>query len=87
MYGKMAGKDKIFPAFYYLAFVQHTKHPVPHPLNHLFNLIKFLPQFLHLVTVSDDGQAPLRNLHRDTPSGIKSGLFQPVALQVQAGVL
>ncbi|EZJ86816.1 hypothetical protein AC00_1566 [Escherichia coli 1-250-04_S3_C1] len=31
-------------------------------------------------------RAPLRNLHRDTPPGIKSGLFQPVALKVQAGV-
>lgn len=32
-------------------------------------------------------QVPLRNLHRDTPPGIKSGLFQPVALKVQAGML
>ena len=69
---------KIFPAFYYLTLVQHTKHPVPHPLNHLFNLIKFLPQFLCLVTISDDGQAPLRNLHRHAAPGLKSRLGESV---------
>ena len=54
-------------------------------LNHLSRLIKLLAQFLHLVIISDNGQAPLRNLHRHAAPGLKSRLFQPVALKVQAG--
>lgn len=52
------GKKLNLPGFYYLILVQDTKHPVPHSLNYLFSLIKLLAQFLHFVTVSDDGQAP-----------------------------
>lgn len=81
-----AGKKIRTSRLSFLCFFQYAGYPNLHSFNHMFNLIKFLPQFLHLVTVSDDGQTPLRNLHRDTPSGIKSGLFQPVAFKVQAGV-
>ncbi len=63
MYGKMAGKDKIFPVFYYLAFVQHTKHSVSHPLSLLFNLIKLPAQFLYFVVIREQEQATFRGLH------------------------
>ena len=56
-------------------------------LHHLFSLIKLLAQLLHFVIVSDDGQAPLRDLHGDAAPGLKSYLFQPVAFKVQAGGL
>lgn len=51
------------------------------PLNHLFSLIKLLVQLLHLVVVSDDGQAPLCNLHHRTWSGAErlSGSHDSVA--------
>lgn len=80
-----AGKKIRSSRLLFLCFIQYTGYPDLHSFNHLFNLIKLLPQFLHLVTVSDDGQAPLRNLHRDTPPGIKSRLSQPVAFKVHLG--
>ena len=70
----------ILPFFMYLSFNPLNQH-VFNPLNHLFSLIKLLAQLLHLVVVSDDGQAPLRNLHGDAAPGDKSRLNQPVALK------
>lgn len=70
---------------YNLIPFNYLNHPQPHSLNHLFNLIKFLPQLLHLVALCNQDQAPFRDLHRDTGPGIKSRLSQPVAFKVQAG--
>ncbi len=60
------------PVFYYLTLVQNTKHPVLHSLNHLFDLVKFLPQLLYFVAVGNNGQATFRYFHRNTHPDIKS---------------
>lgn len=65
------------PAFYYLTLVQHTKHPVPHPLNHLFYLIKFLAQFLHLIVIREQDQAAFRDLHGNARADLKARFSQP----------
>lgn len=62
----------ILLARYYLILVQHTKHPIPHSLNHLFSLIKLLAQLLRLVVVSDDGQALVRNPHRHARARLRN---------------
>ena len=63
--------------FYYLTFVQHTKHPVPHPLNCLFNLIKLPAQFLYFVVIREQDQAPFRDLHGNARADLKSRFSQP----------
>ena len=71
------GKIRSSRLFYYLAFVQHTKYPVPHPLNSLFNLIKFLPQFLYSVVIRKQDQATFRDLHGNARADLKSRFSQP----------
>ncbi|PGF71859.1 hypothetical protein BMR22_21720 [Escherichia marmotae] len=40
----------------FLCFFQYAGYPNLHFFNHLFNLIKLLPQFLYFVAVSDQDQ-------------------------------
>ena len=51
-------RNQLFPAFYYLTLVQHTKHSVLNPLNRLFSLIKLLAQFLHLIIIRHQNNTP-----------------------------
>jgi len=73
--------------FYLIAVVQHTKHTVLHLLNRLFYTVNFFPQFLHLVILCHQHNAPLRYFHRHAAPGVKSRLSHPDVLKVQARAL
>lgn len=74
---KVGNKIKSSRLFYYLIIVQHTQHPVPHPLNRLFNLIKFPAQFLYFVVIRKQDQAAFRDLHGNARADLKSRFSQP----------
>ncbi|HGE9221860.1 TPA: hypothetical protein ACGBK0_004316, partial [Escherichia coli] len=59
-----------------LTLVQHTKHPVTHPLNSLFNLIQFPAQFLYFVVIRKQDQATFRDLHGNASADLKSRFSQ-----------
>ena len=53
------------------------KHPVTHPLNSLFNVIKFPAQFLYFVVIREQDQATFRDLHGNARADLKSRFSQP----------
>ena len=65
------------PRPFYLFLVQHTKHPVTHPLNSLFNVIKFPAQFLYFVVIRKQDQTTFRDLHGNARADLKSRFSQP----------
>ena len=67
----------IFRLFIFLTLIQHTKHPVTHSLNSLFNLIKLPPQFLYFVVIREQDQATFRDLHGNARADLKSRFSQP----------
>ena len=74
---KNAGRLMIFRLFIFLTLIQHTKHPVTHPLNSLFNVIKFPAQFLYFVVIREQDQATFRDLHGNARADLKSRFSQP----------
>lgn len=79
--------QKAFPVFYYSIWFSTLNNRLFNPLNYLFYLIKFFPQFLHFVIVGDDDQASLRDLHGHAAPGVKSRFCLVVALKVLVGDL
>ncbi|HDX4196936.1 TPA: hypothetical protein ROG18_004177, partial [Escherichia coli] len=51
-------------------------HPVTHPLNSLFNVIKFPAQFLYFVVIREQDQATFRDLHGNARADLKSRFSQ-----------